>query len=523
MTDRLARLLCAIGLAAGLAADADAQAQRPPAQPGRPAPRPAPRQTPAKPAPARPAPPAPPPPPRVPPDLRVVTRYTTGDVVTTSTAAFKGARARIELGADLASLQQCDLARTVQMNTSTRVYLATPFETAPAPGVGAPDAEAKEKTKTKGGLITVTTTVTETGETQDILGFTARRLKTITEKAASTDACDRTEQRVETDGWYVELPATLSCVTVPQPERRLQPDPEKSDCVDEITYRREGPASGFPLRYTALQATGSSTPVTTSMEVTEIVRVDVPDEAVDLPQDYVAVRSVRQLMADHRPGEPGAKKPGVVRVGVAPVSNRTDANVATDELSEALIETMGESDYDIVRLQGGSPDDLLADARRKDVDLILQNTITELRTPRGGVMGRLSGSANEAFTAKVEFALVAPGQSKPVYASSERSGASTLNRAIAVTRKLVQFAPPVLMAKYGFMNAYGSALNQGGAASGAMGQTGDPVMNTAFALLDRAAAKSAASEQYSSEEAAVASALEKEVRAVLGELGKKKK
>ena len=523
MTDRLSRLLCAIGIAAGLASDADAQARRPPAQPGRTAPRPAPRQTPAKPAPAKPATTPAPPPPRVAPDLRVVTRYTTGDVVTTSTAAFKGARARIELGADLASLQQCDLGRTVQMNTSTRVYLAAPFETAPAPGDAAPDVDAKGKTKTKGGLIMVTTTVTEMGETQDILGFTARRLKTITQKAASTDACDRTEQRVETDWWYVELPGTLSCVTVPQPERRLQPDPDKSDCVDEVTFRREGPAGGFPLRYTAVQATGSSTQVTTSMEVTEIARVDVPDEAVDLPPDYVPVRSVRQLTADHRPGEPGAKKPGVVRVGVGPVSNRTDAKVATDELREALLETMGESDYDIVRLQGASPDELVEDARRKEVDLILENTITELRTPRGGVMGRLSGSANEAFTAKVEFALVTPGQSKPTYASSERSGASTLNRAIAVTRKLVQFAPPVLMAKYGFMNAYGSALNQGGAASGAMGQTGDPVMNTAFALLDRAAAKSAASEQYGSEEAAVASALEKEVRAVLGELGKKKK
>lgn len=504
-------LISALALTFSLAVDGAAQVRRPRQAPQRPAP--------AQPRPAAPA--APPPAPRVPPDLRVVTRYTTGDVITTSTAFFRGTRARIDLGADLAALQQCDLERTVQLNTATRVYLATPFESVQPSGDATSKGGAADKRK--GGAITVSTTVTDTGETQTIQGFTARRLKTITQKAASADACDRTEERVETDGWFVELPATLRCVTVPQPERRLQPDPQRSDCTDEVTYRREGPAGGFPLRYTAVATSGSGTPVTTMMEVMEIARLDVPDEAVDVPQDYVPVRSVRQLTADHRPGEPGAKRPGVVRVGVIPVSNRTDAKVATDELSEALIETLGESDYDIVRLRGTSPDEITAEARAKEVDLILRNTITELGPPKGGVMGRLSGSANEAFAAKIEFALLPPGATKPAYASSERSGGSTLNRALAVTRKLVRFAPPVLMAKYGFMNAYGGSLNQTGAGSGAMGQTGDPVMNTAFALLDRAAAKTAASEQYSSEEAAVASALEKEVRAVLGELGKLKK
>ena len=59
-----------------------------------------------------------------------------------------------------------------------------------------------------------------------------------------------------------------------------------------------------------------------------------------------------------------------------------------------------------------------------------------------------------------------------------------------------------MMAKYGYMNAYGSMLSQNGP-SGAMKQSPDPVMNMAFSLLDKAAAKTAA-EQYSTEEAAVA-------------------
>ena len=56
-----------------------------------------------------------------------------------------------------------------------------------------------------------------------------------------------------------------------------------------------------------------------------------------------------------------------------------------------------------------------------------------------------------------------------------------------------------------------------------MKQSPDPVMNMAFSLLDKAAAKTAA-EQYSTQEAAVAGALEKEVKSVVGvKMSKKKK
>lgn len=467
---------------------------------------------------------APPPPP---PDLRVVSRYTTGNTSTVSTTLFSRSRARIELGANLVSLQQCDTLQTTQLNLDTRTYLVTPVEREPTGAPAEPDdqgAEAgagKAKPAARGGLVTMSTIVTDTGETSVLFGLTARRLKILTTRAASTDACDRTEQRVETDGWYVEAPETVSCLTMPQPARRLQHYADKDACVDEVRYERSGPDTGLPVRATTVSTIGSTAPVTTRMEVSELVRVDAASEQFEVPAGYLEVRSVRQLTADHRPGEPGARKPGVTRIGLAPIGNRSDARLAIPELGDALLETLSESEHDIIRLEGTTPAEIEADARRKDVDLVLQNTIADVKVPRGGVVGRLSGSANEAFTAKVEYALLAPGQSKPVHAGSERSGASTFSKAIMVTRKLVQFAPPVLMARYQYMNAYGSGLNQAGAGAG-MGQAGDPVLNTAFALLDRAATRSAP-ETYSDEESAVAAALEKEVRSVLAELAKRKK
>ena len=150
---------------------------------------------------------------------------------------------------------------------------------------------------------------------------------------------------------------------------------------------------------------------------------------------------------------------------------------------------------------------------------MLTSTIAEVKTPRGGIVGKVSGTSGDAFTAKVDYALVPPGQAKPKSSGSERSGGSTLNSALTLAKKVVQFAPPLMMAKYSYMNAYGSMLSQPGATSGAMRQSPDPVMNMAFSLLDKATAKTAP-EQFSTQEAAVASALEKVLKSVVSDVGK---
>jgi hypothetical protein len=55
----------------------------------------------------------------------------------------------------------------------------------------------------------------------------------------------------------------------------------------------------------------------------------------------------------------------------------------------------------------------------------------------------------------------------------------------------------------------------------ALGQTSDPVLGSVFKLLDKASGKS--HEIYSTEESAIASALQKETQAVFAEMQKRKK
>lgn len=459
-------------------------------------------------------PPTPEPPRRVPPDLRLVTTHTTGETRTTSTVQLKGARARITVGDTLASIQQCDANRTVQLNTQTRTALEVPF------GEAADEETTALQTRKRGGEVIYSTAVIDTGETQTMFGLTARHLKIAVTKDFSTSACDKQPQTVQTDGWYVDLPSTVSCAAPPQkPAVRVQIDPQHPDCVDEVRYEQPQTPVGYPLKYTIVSTTDTGSPVTTMMEVTALERVDLAPDVFEVPGDYVTVHSVSQLTADHRPGEPGVKKPGTLRVGLMPVANRSASSIEVDALDEALLESFSQTDLDIVRLRGTSPAEIEADVNAKQVDLVLTNTIAEVKTPRGGLVGRISGSSGEAFQARVDYALTTPAQSKPAHSGSERSGGSSLATAVAIARKVAQFAPPLMMARYSYLNAYGSMLAQGGTPAGGMQQTPDPVMNMAFSLLDRATAPKAA-EQFATEEGAVASALEKVIRSVVGDVAK---
>jgi hypothetical protein len=486
-------------------ARADAQAPKPPA-------RKAPAKTPPKaPAPAKSATPEKKPPPPI--DVTIASTYTTGDKTATSTVSMKGARQRIAYGNDLVTLLQCDTSRTIQLNTKTNTFLATAFDDPSAVLPPAPPTS-------KGGQITYTTTVTDSGEKKQMFGYPARRLQTVVTKEASATACDKKPERIETDGWYLDLPATMTCTAAPQTAARIQIDPKAPNCRDEVRFVRASPAViGYPAAYTMTASAGGDKPALTTLEVTSLETTDLPASLFEQPEGYVEVKNAVQLMADHRPGEIGVKRPGVVRVGVTPIGNKTDQPFASGRLSEALAESLSESDLDIVALRGDSPSAIAEDAKVKECDYILENTVSELKKPGKGVLGKLSGTSGEAISARIDFRLMAPGEAKPAFASSERSGTSTLQNAVGAAKRVAQFVAPFIMVQYSFMNAFASM--NGGASPLALGQTSDPVLGSVFKLLDRASGKS--QESFSTEDSAIAAAMEKETQAIFAEMQKRKK
>jgi hypothetical protein len=470
------------------------------------APKPKPAAKPASPTPAKPAPP--------PPDLSVSARYVAGDKTTTGTVLMQGSRQRVAYESSMASIQQCDAHRSVQLNNDTRVYLVMPEASGAASTPAAPSGG-----KQKGGRITYTTTVVDTGEKKDMFGFSARRLKTTVLKESSPDACDKRAEKVEIDGWYVDLPDTIACIGAPPPEKEVRVDPKDASCTDTVTYVRPPASKAYPVGYTMVTTSGTDAPLTTTMEATDVKRTTIDPQQFDIPADYVAVNTPVQLTLDHRPGEDGPKKAGRIRIGVAPVVNTSGQPASTPDLAQALVESFEEAETDVVLLKGKTPAEQAEEAKARSVDYILTNTISEMKHPGKGMLGKISGTNADALSAKIDYTLVQPGAPKPTLAASERSGTSMLQTAIGAAKRVSQFMTPFMMARYGYMRAF-SAMS-GNAAPGMMQQTQDPMLSTVFALVDRATGNKP-QPVLTTEDGAAAAALQKEIESIIAELKKRK-
>jgi hypothetical protein len=466
-----------------------------------------------KPASKKPAAPAPETKPAPPPDLSVTARYVAGDKATTSTVLMHGDRQRVSYESSQVSIQECDNHQAVQLNPQTHVYLLMPYGGEAVPPAPVPSA------KQKGGTITYTTSVVDTGEKKPMFGFTARHLKTTVSKEASPNACDKKPEKVEIDGWYIDLPASIACAGAPAPQKEIRVDPKDASCRDAVTYVRPPASNAYPVSYTMIATSGGDAPTTTTMEATDVKRASLDPQLFEIPTDYIAVKTPTQLTADHRPGEDGPKKPGSVRIGVAPVVNTSGQPVTTKDLSDAMIESFEQEEADAVLLHSTTPAEQEAEAKARSCDFILKNTITELKRPGKSMLGKISGTSSEALAAKVEFSLVPPGVTKPVMAGSERSGTSMLQTAVGAAKRVSQFMTPFMLARYGYMRAF--AAMSGNATPGMMQQTQDPVLSTVFAFVDRATGAKP-QEALTSEDAAAAAALQKELESVVAEIKKKK-
>ena len=469
--------------------------------PAKPAQRPAAPPATAKPAPAK----APEPPP--PPDITVKLQYVAGDKTTASTVAMKGARQRIDYGTELVVLQECDLGRTIQVSDVNKKYLVAAAAPTAAPTSGSPS-----------GVVTYTTTVTDTGERKTIFNLPARHIKTTLTKEATPQSCDAKKERVETDGWYVDAPAGLVCAAMTQAI-----PVSNGQCHDEIRVAGDDFGKiGYPVAYSMTTTADDGKSSTMSMEVTDLARSTLPATIFLVPDGYTEVKSLEALS---RSSVVAPKKAGVIRVGVAPVGNKAKGDISIDALHEALVVSLGDAQVDAVQLTGTTPAEVAADARASEADFILTTDVAEVKQAGGGVLGKLSGAAPNAYSAKVDFKLAPVAGGSARLSDSQRSGTSTLKMALGAAKVVSMYVTPLgmmrMQSKYAFMNTFSSLSN--GTSPATMQRSPDPVLNTVFSLVDRAAGTGAPQDDaLFTPDAAVASAMEREVKAIAAELQKKR-
>lgn len=398
--------------------------------------------------PGRPAPATAPAPART--DLKITYRQTTSGQSMETTTMLKGQRERSEMklgyGRDIINITQCDLKRTVQISDSARKYVITPMETADAAPSSGPATNTVSEPSRRGGLITYTSTAVDTGERKEMFGFQARHVKTSLVMESSPDACNQVKQRIETDGWYIDFSFGLNCEHGAGP--MMGGPMPRGGCRDRVKFNRQGAArTGYALQETTTSYGPDSVPFTSTKEVVELSREPLDAALFDVPAGYTEAQSTQELYAmpsmsamaaQASKGVPpvednldkalvpaGAKAPGVIRVGVVQLNNRTDRQVSMDSLRARLLAEIQENGVEAIPLNAISAGEAQAEAKAKECDFILSTDITALKTSAakklGGMFGRATGVGSggiDKTEAKVEFQLFAVGETAPRLKSS---------------------------------------------------------------------------------------------------------
>ena len=213
------------------------------------------------------------------------------------TTYIKGKRQRSEMPGGTATVTQCDLRRTVQLNGAAKTYLVSPFDDPAAATTTATAAAAGARTQPaarRGGVVTTTVTSTDTGERKQMFGYTARRIKTTMVTESSPDSCNPQQTRMESDGWYIDFNVGFDCSE--QAAGAYRYTAPAGSCQDTYRMKTVGAArTGYAIHVTTTMTDQTGRQTTFTQEVTEISKAVLDAALFEVPSDYREVQDAAQL------------------------------------------------------------------------------------------------------------------------------------------------------------------------------------------------------------------------------------
>lgn len=399
-------------------------------------------------------------------DIKIKSRNTFGGQsgqTTESTTYIKGKRQRSENVGGIASIMQCDLRRSLQLNAASKTYTVSPWDVEAAPAQPASASGPATPTR-KGGVVTSTISTTDTGERKQMFGYTARRIKTSMVTESSPDACSPTKSRVDSDGWYIDLAVEFDCY---DKASQSYVNNRQGGCRDEYRMKQVGGAKlGYPVMVTTTMYDEAGNPsYTMTQEVLEISKATLDAALFDVPADYREVKDASELysgglasagqngglnsgstsgtsgmggannsgsnMQVSAPSTDGAlatgpKQPGVLRVGVAmtkatAAGEGMDSNALAEAVRNTLVNYLRGPAIEVVTLDARIPVQVELEAKQKECDLIVYTTVAHKKGGGGGfgsfmkkaapVMGAvpvagMAGSTGGAVAANVASTMV---------------------------------------------------------------------------------------------------------------------
>ena len=367
-------------------------------------------------------------------DVKIKSRQTMSGQAYENTTYIKGKRQRSEtMNGMMINLTQCDLRRGVQLNSTTKTYMVNPFDTAAQAGKSTASVD-KNGVVQAGGRITTTYTIKDTGERKQMFGFPARHLIITMESVSSPDACNKTNTKMQMDGWYIDAEFVLDCDYGNQNYHNY--GGKSGGCRDKYEMKTVGTAKrGYPV-YEKMTMYDESGKETYSMvnEVLELSKATLEASLFDIPADYREVQdasamyasasaaasasstpasssssssglsqSIRNNAAQNAVVETpatSAKQPGVIRIGLAGVkTGAVGEGITASDLASAiqgsLTSYLKVPKVEVVALEARLSSAIAAEAQEKECDYVIYSTVSHKKGGGGGfgMFGKALGSA----------------------------------------------------------------------------------------------------------------------------------
>ncbi|MEP7212392.1 MAG: hypothetical protein ABI791_04920 [Acidobacteriota bacterium] len=368
-------------------------------------------------------------------DVKIKSKQTMSGQSYENTTYIKGKRQRAEqMNGMTVSLTQCDLRRGVQMNTQSKTYMVNPFAQTAQTTTASATSTTKNGVVQAGGKITTTYTIKDTGERKQMFGFQARHLIITMESVSSPDACNKTNTKMQTDGWYIDAEFVLDCDYGIQ--NYNYNNNRSSGCPDKYEMKTIGTAKrGYPVyeKMTMLDESGKEI-YSMVNEVVELSKATLDASLFEIPQDYREVSDAAQMYAGMTSSSAstatssqssasagssgltsairsasistsasgssvGAKREGTVRIGLANVkTGAVGDGISAADLSAAvqnsLVQYLKAPNIEVVVLESKLSSVIDGEAREKDCDYVIYTNVSHKKGGGGfGGFGSVLGSA----------------------------------------------------------------------------------------------------------------------------------
>jgi len=233
-------------------------------------------------------------------DLTVTKKMTVNGAEFSSQSLIKGPRERSTMQmngmAVSTSIRQCDLHRSLNIQDSTKSFLVRPDVDESVESKDKNDTATAASPTSSGGVITYHSTVKDTGERKQVLGYAARHLKSTIVAEPSAAACNSSKSTYDIDGWYIDLKTVPGAATCRAFTPASSSAGDAGGCLDKILYKQEGSAKvGYPVQETMTITTDKNPPYTVSSEVTDIHKGPLDAALFEAPMDYRQVSSIAEL------------------------------------------------------------------------------------------------------------------------------------------------------------------------------------------------------------------------------------